>query len=67
MKTAKSKYMQLNMRNVSHIISVRHYVIARGKEKHIVLLIALTSCFFPTLYVHIYDGGDDEHESQQRF
>ena len=40
MKTAK---LQLNMRNVSHIISVRHYVIARGKEKHIVL----TSCFFP--------------------
>ena len=47
MKTANSKYMQLNMPNMSHIISVRHYVIATGKEKHIVLLIALTSCFFP--------------------
>ena len=46
--------MQLNMRNVSHIISVRHYVIARGKEKHIVLLIALTSCFFPQHCMLLY-------------
>ena len=66
MKTANSKYMQLNMPNMSHIISVRHYVIATGKEKHIVLLIALTSCFFPDT-ICSYNGGDDEYESQLRF